>query len=156
MESARQRLSDAGFPPLLTMLMKESFHSESGIEITREKLSEILSKFVQGETSFAAERRRLLFTQHKFPVSTIVPALMTCKEDNSVSENLLRSLSVFVTPVNASSELEMATINEISSALVRSEPKLLPHLVAWQGSCQKESMILTINHIVNVLQVNTA
>jgi hypothetical protein len=62
-EGARQRLADAGLPPLLRLLATSAQTSAEDALAT----AQLAHCFVQGDSAFGAERRRLLFTQHDLP-----------------------------------------------------------------------------------------
>jgi hypothetical protein len=160
LESIRQRMSDAGFAPILLLLAQSHFHPSSSNNNHMLAFFSLVHYFVKGETVFAADRRRLLFTQHNFPVAFLLPLILQyAKMDHSdkpVVESwdlLTRSLHLFVMPVPGYDDgLGRATIAEIVDGLVKAEPNLRNILLEGQQRAEKSNRKEMVDRLEDILK----
>lgn len=118
-EGARQRLADAGLPPLLRLLATAAQTSAEDTLAT----AQLAHSFVQGETAFGAERRRLLFTQHDFPALLLDGAarqLRASPHDAAAAAactEWLAALAVFTRLPDGADAVAVATAAEVRESL---------------------------------------
>lgn len=139
-EGARQRLADAGLPPLLRLLATSAQTSAEDALRT----AQLAHSFVQGDTAFGAERRRLLFTQHDLPALLLDAAarqLRAPPDDASATAataEWLAALAVFARLPHGADAVAVAAAAEIreslrtrDAALILRQLRASPAAASW-------------------------